>query len=407
MSSSTEPTPPLESMPPTPTITIKQLCSKIHKQLPKSVQTKLKNINKAGTCSICTTKRVSQTSRIIIEYADVVKNNLTIEQLETHRNGVVIDIPFREYERIRDIQHAHAHTDANANAEQNTLSPIDQYILNNIGGISTHPVVAIVTIIKENGSSGSSQQRIDLERLKQEIEMRKWEPIYETKQEDGVKQKNKNKGNANWGGHYFYNVSGGSQESFKSHTSESEPQIFTTSKGFMSNEEVVTDVIASLTWQLIHCYDISTYTPNEYVFIYKQTLEQHLKSKMYMGKSCFDHLEMLENIHDGKLISPITRECISIHAFDFEKTLNTDNLVNISHNEPVNKHKIYFCPEQNVMLSDYRPGNLFWDTHLGNMQQQSFTIQEYWSEMDKRNSIRAAQLQSKKANTLEHNSLDI
>lgn len=364
------------------TTKIKQLCNEIHKQLPKSVQIKLKNINKAGTCSICSTKRVSQTSRIILEYAHIIKNNLTIEQLMTHSNGVVVEVPFREYERIRD-----------ADAEQNTLSHIDQYILNNIGGLSRHHVVAIITIVKENGSSGSSLQRIDLERLKQEIQLRNWEPIFEINQEDCVKQKNKNKGNANWGGHYFYNVSGGSQESFKSHTSE--PQIFTTSKGFMSNEQVVTDVVASLTWQLLHCHDISTYIPNEDVFTYKQILEQHLKSKMYMEKSCFDHLEELENVHDGKLISPITREFISIHAFDGKKTLDQDNQVNISHNEPVNKHRIYFCPQQNVMMSDYRPGNLFWDTHLGNMQQQSFTIQEYWSEMEKRNSIRTAQLHPK------------
>lgn len=366
-------------------LTIKQLCSKIHKQLPKSVQTKLKNINKAGTCSICSTKRVSQTSRMILEYAHVIKNNLIVEQLVTHRNGVVIEVPLREYERIRDIR--------DADAEQNTLTPIDQYILNNIGGKSTQPVVAIITIVKENGSSGSSLQRIDLERLKQEIQVRNWEPIYELKKEDGVKQKNKNKGNANWGGHYYYNVSGGSQESFKSHASE--PQIFTTSKGFMSHDAIVADVVASLTWQLLHCHDISTYIQNDDVFIYKQTLEQHLKSKLYMGKSCFDHLEELENVHDGKLISPITREYISIDAFDGKKTLDQDDQVNISHNEPVNKHRIYFCPEQNVMLSDYRPGNLFWDTHLGNMQQQSFTIQEYWGEIEKRNSIRTAQLHSK------------
>lgn len=365
---------------------VKQLCSKIHKKLPKSVQTKLKNINKAGTCSICSTKRVSQTSRIILEYTHIIKNNLMIEQLLTHKNGVVIEVPFREYERIRDIQ--------DADAEQNTLTPVDQYILNNIGGISTHPVVAIITIVKENGSSGSFQQRIDLERLTHEIQMRNWQPIYEIKQEDGAKQKNKNKGNANWGGHYYYNVSGGSQESFKSHTS-SEPQIFTTSKGFMSHDAVVADVVASLTWQLLHCHDISRYIPNEDVFTYKHILEQHLKSKMYIGKSCFDHLEQLENVHDGKLISPITREYISIDAFDGKKTLNQDDQVNISHNEPVNKHKIYYCPEQNVMLSDYRPGNLFWDTHLGNMQQQSFTIKEYWSEIEKRNSIRNAQLHSK------------
>jgi len=367
---------------------IKQNCNNIKEKLPKSSKTKLKNINKAGSCPLCSTKRVSQASRRTCEYNHIVKCNHTIEQLNTHKNGVVIEVPFREYQRIKRTDEA-------------TRTPLDQYILNNIGGNSNKIVVAIISMRKEHGYSGSSSQRVELETFKQEIELQDWKPIYEINTTTGVKIINKNKGNLNWGGHYYYNVSGGSKTSFKSHTKE--PQIFTTSKGFMSNANIIIDVEVSLYWQLLHCHDISKYISNEEdVFTYKQNLEQYLKSKIYLGKSCFDHLEELENIWDGKLISPITRDFISIDAFDSEKTLNEDDQANISHNEAAGKNKSYFCPDQNVILSDYRPGNLFWDTHLGNMQQQSFTIQEYWSEMDKRNSIRTAQLQSKKANTLEN-----
>jgi hypothetical protein len=95
-------------------------------------------------------------------------------------------------------------------------------------------------------------------------------------------------------------------------------------------------------------------------------------------------MKKLENIRDGKLISPITQKDISINAFDFDGGCKEDEIVDISHNEPVNDKKIRFCQENNVMLSDYRPGNLFWDTHLGNMQQQSFTVKEYWAEMEER-----------------------
>jgi hypothetical protein len=362
---------------------IKKICDKIKSKLPSSVQTKLKNINKAGTCPICTTKRVSQTSRIILDYLHVIKNNLTLDQLQTHVNGVVVDIPFRQYERIRDT-------------DKSVLSHLDQYLLDHIGGMSTQRVVSIITLVKDNGSSGSSLQRIDLERLKKEIEVRNWKPVYDIKEIDGVKVKHKNKGNMNWGGHYFYNVSGGSKKSFKSH--KLQPQIFTTSKGFMSNDGVVTDIISSLIWQLLYIHDLSIYILDEDIFKYKQLLEDYLKSKIYMGKSCLEYLNELKNIHDGKLISPITREYISIHAFDCDKTLNKDDQVNISHNDAVNNHRICWCEQQNVMLSDYRPGNLFWDTHLGNMQQQSFTIQQYWNEIEKRLGLfklQTNQLQSK------------
>jgi hypothetical protein len=360
---------------------IKKVCDEIISKFPSNVQTKLKNIDKAAKSGPCSTKRVSQTSRMRLEYQHIIKRNLTLDQLETHVNGVVVDIPFRQYERIRDT-------------DKKMLSHLDQYLLDNIGGMSSKIVVSIISLVKEHGSSGSSLQRVDLERLKQEIEVRNWKPVYDVKEINGVKVKHKNKGNMNWGGHYYYNVCGGSQESFKSHTLE--PQIFTTSKGFMSNEDVVVDNISSLIWQLLCIHNLSRYILEDDIFKYKQKLEDYLKSKIYMGKSCLEHLNELENIHDGKLISPITREYISIDAFDSEKTLNKDDQVNISHNDAVNNHRIYFCPKQNVMLSDYRPGNLFWDTHLGNMQQQSFTIQQYWSEIEKRNKIRNAQLSQSK-----------
>ena len=60
------------------------------------------------------------------------------------------------------------------------------------------------------------------------------------------------------------------------------------------------------------------------------------------------------------------------------------SFIDISHNEAVSKEKIYYCEDNNVLLSDFRPGNLFWDFHCCNMQQQDFTIEEYWSEMTER-----------------------
>ena len=34
------------------------------------------------------------------------------------------------------------------------------------------------------------------------------------------------------------------------------------------------------------------------------------------------------------------------------------------------------------MLSDYRPGNLFWDYKSANMRQQDDTIDEYWRSIE-------------------------
>jgi hypothetical protein len=154
--------------------------------------------------------------------------------------------------------------------------------------------------------------------------------------------------------------------------------------------------MTSLVWQILHIFDIDKFIPREDVLKYKQTLEDYLKNTTYLGKSCYESMKKLENIRDGKLISPITQKEISINAFDKETVDggNKDEIVDISHDDAVNKNNIRFCPENNVMLSDYFPGNLFWDTHLGNMQQQSFTVKEYWAEMDERNMKRILWLAS-------------
>jgi len=357
---------------------VKGIIGAIIKNLPKNIRTKLKNINKAGICDVCPTKRVSQNSRILLPYYIIRKSGLTLDQLKTYTSGVVIELPFREYERI-----------SNSSVGNDEL---DAYIVNNIGGATTNAVAAIVTIRKENGYSGSSVQREDLKRLENEIVVKAWEPVAYNP-EKTMKGK-KNKGNENWSGHYYYKVSGGSQQSFKSHPNK-EPQIFTTHKGFMSTDKIIVDVMTSLVWQILHIFDIDKFIPREDALKYKQILEDYLKNTTYLGKSCYDSMKKLENIRDGKLISPITQKEISINAFDKETVDGgKDEIVDISHDDAVNKNNIRFCPENNVMLSDYFPGNLFWDTHLGNMQQQSFTVKEYWAEMEKRNMKRILWLAS-------------
>ena len=171
---------------------VKGIIGAIIKKLPKNIRTKLKNINKAGICDVCPTKRVSQNSRILLPYYIIRKSGLTLDQLKTYTSGLVIELPFREYERIR------------INSINSNNDELDAYIITNIGGETTNLVAAIVTIRKENGYSGSSVQREDLVRLKNEIVVRGWEPVVYNP-EKTIKNK-KNIGNANWSGNYYYKI---------------------------------------------------------------------------------------------------------------------------------------------------------------------------------------------------------
>jgi hypothetical protein len=336
-------------------MTIDKIITSIIKHFPESIKTKLKNINKAGVEGPCTTKRVSQESRMSIPYSMICSFKLS--QLQTYKNGIVIRLPFNDYERIR--------------KQTEERSELDDYLIHNIGGNDI--VSCFIILVKEDGNSGSSEQREQYEKLDEEIKKMDWKPIQRVE----IKDKNIHKGNEKWYGHYYFDISGGQQDSFQSHKDKKD-QIFTTYKGFMSNSKVINDVKASLIYQMLHCHDISICIKPDELTKYKNELKEYLKNTFYLNKSCYELIYQLGSIKQGKLISPIRCEPLSISMFENEKE------VDISHNEAVCKKKIYFCENNNILLSDYRPGNLFWDLHLGNMQQQDFTIDEYWADHDKR-----------------------
>ena len=345
------------------------LIKEITNMFPKKIQTKIDNINKANVEGPLSTKRVSQDSRHSRPY-DI--SHFPVSQLQTFGNGVVIRIPFRKYEEIRD------------NPMPNEL---DSYLLRNIGGNET--VSCIICISKEDGYSGSGEQRIEHARFEIEAEKNGWVPVYRHK---NIPYGEANKGNDKWSGHYYINISGGSQDCIRSHP-DGELQIFTTYRGCVANEEVIIDVKLSLIWQLLHCFDITDIIPKEKLSSFLHKIECHLKTQIYMGSTCYELIEKLDTIREGILYSPINEERLSIHLFAVKKAID------ISHNEAVCKQKMYFCETQNVLLSDYRPGNLFWDFHLANMQQQDFTIDEYCIDHERVSELRKQRKQRKLHNS--------
>ena len=339
---------------------MQKLIKEITNMLPKESQTKIGNIEKASVEGPLSTKRVSQGSRTSVPY-DII-SHLSLSNLQTHLPGIVIRMPFSKYEEIRD------------NLQSNEL---DSYLLRNIGGNET--VSCFIYIAKEDGYSGSGEQRIQYDRFKIEQEKNGWVPIY---RHENIAYGEAHKGNDKWSGHYYINISGGSQDCIRSHLPDKEDQIFTTYRGCMSTKEAITDVKLSLIWQLLHCHDITDLIPVAKLDTFLPIIECYLKSKIYLGNTCYDLIHNLGTIKKGILYSPIHFERLSIRQFSEAGALH------ISHNEAVCKQKMYFCETQNVLLSDYRPGNLFWDTKMANMQQQDFTIDEYWIDHDRVGELR-------------------
>lgn len=341
--------------------TIVSIFRKIEKYMPIHVVTKLKNINKSMCDCILTSKRISQDSRILIPYTIITMNNLSIQNLDTYINGIVIDLPFQDYLHIQ-------------NKQYEELNEIEKYMLSNIG--SNNNVSCILTITNSySGGSYTLQQLLYI--FKQHIQNNHWKPV----KRNTDYTKDIYKGNEKWEGHYYYRICGGSnkiQEISHPNESDKDYQIFTTYKSFMNGNKYIYDVKASLYYQLLYFEDIEEYIHNnDDLQQFRSFLYSHLQNSVYLEKNVIDWFDynkifLVENniVYSPTLIEPLRIDKIET--------------IQISHNEAIVKQKIYYDTNMKTIVSDYRPGNLFWDYKLGNMQQQDFTIVEFWKSIEDR-----------------------
>lgn len=339
---------------------ILKIINKIKNKFDVKLITKFNNINKARVDMTipCTTKRVSKYSRLYIPYYIVKYNNLSLNDLETFDKGVCVGINYEEYENLM-------------NTELKELDELEKYLISNIG--SDNIVSSIIVIIKKNGNSSSSNLRIQKNKLEKIINENNWTSIEKI---NNKKRNEVNNGNDKWTGHYYYCINGGHQESFQS-WSKDEPQIFTSYKNFMASNKIIIDNKACLMYMLLFIHDINENIDieNNIINYYKIIFELYLKNTYYMNDSCYNLITKLNVIYNNELISPILYRKIN-----YEDLLINDK-INISHNEATCKNKIYFCKNNNKILSDFRPGNIFWDFKIANMRQQDDTIEEYWNSI--------------------------
>ena len=330
-------------------------------QYNKNIETKIKNINKAThDISIpCTTKRVSQNSRIYIPYEIVIYNNLDLNKLNTHIKGICVGLNYIKYLEIINNDNDNDNENENENKNKND-NELDKYLINNIGSDNT---VSCIIELKD---------RKLLSDFKETVKTNNWLPI---KRKPNI-SKNINDGNDKWEGHYYYKLAGGEQETFTSWQG-SEPQLFTTHKNFMTSDNLIEDVRLTLLYMILHLKDIDKILTQKETDNFKSIFENYLKEKKYCHKSCYDLILDLHcfNKHNY-LISPIL--CCEISIDDF----CIINKLNISHNVSVSKNIIHYCDYNQIMLSDYNPGNLFWDYKIANMRQQEDTIEEYWISIE-------------------------
>ncbi len=372
-----QPTIIIKNIPKTQSITKKDI-NKLIKELPnKNAQTKIKNATgKASVTGILSTQRVSKRSRPLLQYYVIKNNNLTLEHLLTIECGVVVNLSLEIYLEIKEKQQ-----------KEIPLDELDQHLMKNIGVDESKPsseisnVIAIITLTKQRGESGSRKERSQFAEFKEIIEKNGWKRI--ERNPNNIKQGQTYKGNDGLKGHYYYLISGGEQQSERSHIWNddkipSKYQLFTDSLNFIPNIEVEIDIEIALLYQMMCSVDFPQGLRDKHF----ASFETHLKETYYNDKSLFDTLhEDFNCIINGILYDPIRCIPIRFEQFGMDKCYDKDAL-NICHNIAVEKETMEYDKNKGL-LSSFRPNNLFWGTHLGNMNQQHFTVKEYWEEQEK------------------------
>lgn len=314
-------------------------------KLPKPIQTKFHNyFGKArADASILSFQRVAKNSRVSLPYRVIIDNHLTLNMLETFYEGVFVLLENNDYFDLLEKD-----------------DPLSKYLINNIG--SENVVSSMICIYSIDGNSGSSESKQILEKMKPIILKNNWIPI---ERKEGPFS-NICQGNHKLTGHYYYDISGGSNVSETSHSFNGEkiPQQFQLFNHFSDYANIKTMEYTknTLIFYMLHCFDIKKYIPEKMV----SELLLSLKPDLTLYNEC---------IIDSVLYCPITNIKISIDFF--LKNHSDPNCIHLCHNEAVAKNKIKF---NDCILTAFRPDNLFFGTKNGNLQMQDFSIQEYHQE---------------------------
>jgi len=333
---------------------------KLLKKLPDIVKTKIKNITgKAPVSSLCGGARIAKQSRFTIPYCQL--GSVTLDDLETINNGVIVVLENEDYFNL--LQ---------------SSSPLDKYLLENIGGDKT--VSAIVAFRSVGGTSSSAATMKIYEKMKPIIEEQKWIPV-ERISTATIPHGKTYIGNDKWKGHYYVNICGGSnKKKVQTHCAENGSlpakfQLFNSVIGYM-DAIIGIHLTSSMLYMLLFSTDIISETKLE---------EDSLASfkneyESLLAKVCYDSGSVLvwcnRFIRGGQLICPLDGTPVPFKYFNI--TASKDhNYMHLCHNEAASKKKYFQDQTTNTFMSDCRPNNLFWGTHQGNMEQQDMTIEEY------------------------------
>ncbi len=343
-----------------------------------NIQTKISNVcGKVGPYYVpkeLFQKRTPRSKRALIPWKTVLNNNITLEQLNTFENGVVVEFLNNDFFDKK-------------NESNKTFRQLKELLG------SDDNVSSIISIHSEGGTSSSSVQRICFNELLNNTKVtykNKTIIINKDNYKDYLIKQNRSgaTGNDTWSGFLYFSVKGGQQDTIESHKNQS-LTLFNPACEY-ANANVSTDITLVLlyfAYKSITKKDLKLYHINEKDFddVFND-IKSALKESVYNSSSykgnlldyCEKHISC--QAESNNLVDPIQLNIINIGDFN---TKNGENRIDLTHDEAVLNEKYYWDKEQKCILSPARPTNLFWSFHLSNMMQQNFSLKEYFENEKK------------------------
>ena len=321
-------------------------------------------------------KRTARSDRILMPWKDVLSNKLTMEQLESFKEGgVVVEFANDDY--------------FNPLYQNNNVF---KELKKRLGGNGA--VASVITIRGTSGTSSSAFQRECFDKLTSGSVIVEYKgqtfALNKSNYRDYVIRRlgSGGKGNGNWEGFIFFSIKGGQQDTIETHKGQ-ELCLFNPACEYARSDvcEDINLVLAYFALRSIDKASLSTTQLFEYNSIVKET-EEVLRQTKYDIQGYNGNLLDYCNKHpslaliDGQLTDPIQIRKINISHFDI--STRSEDSIDLTHDEAVVLGKYYWDNDRGCLLSPCRPTNIFWSFHLSNMIQQNYSLEECFQKEEER-----------------------
>ena len=326
------------------------------------IETKFANINgktsKGNVPDELFQNRTSRWNRSLISWATLKKNQITFEQLNSFEGGVVVEIVNDDFFN-----------------NSNQKDPLFCELVSRLG--SNENVSAIVTFRNADKKASPVEARLAFQKFI--LQVPDWQSHLLKQERTNANVGSVGVGNEKWSGKYFVKIAGGEQNSITPQDG-ARLALFNPACEYLDKESGV-DLELVMLYFALHAIPSASARAQDLADkdAALNSLRRALKTRIYDSGDLLQYCDSHESLvlDSSVLMDPIQLTPINVDQFGIDGL--TPDSIDFTHNQAVEKDIFIWDNKQSKLLSPARANNVFWSTHLSNMMQQHFTLEEFYS----------------------------